>query len=89
MGYTNIRAKMKYWYPHTKKLKYCLSSKFYEYNNKLCNVWSPGSKLMNGTNISTLPTLKIDLLVHPFIKYNIIEVSVNVPSRGTPIGIVV
>ena len=35
MGYTNIRATMKFWGPHTKKLKYGSSEKFDEHNNKL------------------------------------------------------
>ena len=43
---------------------------------------------MKGTNNSTLTTLKIDLSDHPFIKYYIFEVNVNLPPRGTPIGIV-
>ena len=34
MGYTKIRATMKWWDPHTKKLKYCSSAYFDEYNNK-------------------------------------------------------
>ena len=43
---------------------------------------------MRGTNTSTLTTLKIDLSDHPFIKYDIFEVNVNLSLRGTPIGIV-
>ena len=43
---------------------------------------------MLGKNISTLPTLKTELLDHPFIKYYIFEVNVNFPPKGTPIGIV-
>ena len=39
-------------------------------------------------NISTLPTLKIDLSDHPFIKDNIFEVNVNFPPRGITIVIV-
>ena len=35
MGYTNIIETMKYWDPHTKKLKYCLPTKFDEHNNKI------------------------------------------------------
>ena len=45
--------------------------------------------MMTGTNISTLPTLKIDLSDHPFIKEDIFKVNVNFPPRGTHIGIVV
>ena len=33
MGYTNSRATIKWWDPHTKKLKYCLSEKFDERNS--------------------------------------------------------
>ena len=39
-------------------------------------------------NTSTLPTLKIDLSDHPFIKYDIFEVNVNFPPIRTPVGIV-
>ena len=59
-----------------------------EHNNKFGKGWSPGSELVLGTNNSTLPTLKIDLSYHPFIKYDIFEVDVNYTPRGTPIGIV-
>ena len=34
VGYTNSRAIMKWWYPHTKTFKYCPSGKFDEHNNK-------------------------------------------------------
>ena len=61
MGYTNNRATMKLWDPHTKRLKYCSSEKIDDHNNKFGKGWSPGSELMLGTNISTLTTLKIDL----------------------------
>ena len=87
MGYTNIRATMKLWYPHTKRLKYCLSEKFDEHNNKFVKGWSPDSILMLGTNISTLPTLKIYLSDHPFIKYDIFEGIVHITTSGTTIGI--
>ena len=88
MGYTNSRATMKLWDPHTKKLKYCSSTKFGEHNNKFGKGWSPGSKLMLGTNISTLKKLKTDLSDDPFIKDDIFEVNVNFPPRYTPIVIV-
>ena len=42
---------------------------------------------MLGTNIYTLPTLKIDLSDHPFITDDTFEGTVNFPPRGTPIGI--
>ena len=42
---------------------------------------------MHGKNTSTLPTLKIDLSDHPFIKYDIFEGIVDFSPRGTPIGI--
>ena len=61
MGYTNIVATIKWWYPHTKKLKYFSSAKFDEHKNKFGKWWSPGYPLINGTNISALPMLKIDL----------------------------
>ena len=44
---------------------------------------------MTGTSVSTLPTLKIDISDHPFIKDGIFEVTVKFPPRGTPSGIVV
>ena len=71
MGYTNSRATMKGCYPHTKILKYCSYTKFDEHNNEFVKGRSPGSELMIGTNISTLPTLKIDLSDHPFINDDI------------------
>ena len=43
---------------------------------------------MARTNVSTLPTLKIDLQDHPIIKYDIFEVNATFPPRGTKIGIV-
>ena len=61
MGYTNSIATMRWWYSHTKKLKYCSYGIFDEHNNKFGKGWSPGSELMTGTNISTLPTLNNDL----------------------------
>ena len=33
MGYTNNRATMKWWYPCTKKLKYCSSAEFDGHSN--------------------------------------------------------
>ena len=77
MGYKNSRATMKWWDPHTNKLKSFSSAKFDEHNNKFCKGWSPGSELMPGKNISTLPTLNIDRLYHPFIKDDIFEVDAN------------
>ena len=50
---------MKWWVQHTNKIKYCSTAKFYEQNNKLGKIWSPGSTLMNGTNIYALKTLKL------------------------------
>ena len=61
MGSTNSRAKMKWWYTHTNKLKYCSSEISDEHNNKFGKVWSPSSELMTGKNSSSLPTLKIDV----------------------------
>ena len=87
MVYKNIRATMKWWDPHTKKLKYCSSAKIDEHNNKLVKGWSLGSELIIGTNTSTLPTLQIDLSDHPVIKDNIFEVNVNFLPRGTLIRI--
>ena len=48
MGYTNIIAIMKWWYPHTKRLEYCSSAEFDEHNNKFGKGWSPYSELMLG-----------------------------------------
>ena len=77
---------MKWWEPHTKRLKYCPSEKFDEHNNKLGKCWSPGSELMIGTNISTPTKLKMDPSNHPFIKYDTFEGSTNFPPRGNTIG---
>ena len=76
---------MKWWYPHKKRPKTFSSAKLNEHNNKFGNGWSPGSELMIVTNISTLPTLKIDLSDNPFIKDDIFEANFNFPPRGTPI----
>ena len=53
MGYTNSRATMKWWDPHTKKLKYCSYTKFDEHNNKCGKGCSPGYELMLVTNTYT------------------------------------
>ena len=58
MCYTSSRSTIKWWDPHTNKLKYCSSVKFDEHNNKFGKGWSLGSELMLETNTSTLPTLK-------------------------------
>ena len=79
---------MKWWDLQTNKLKHCSTENVDEYNNKFGKVWSPGSELMLGTNIYTLKTSKIDPSYHPFIKYDIFEVNVNLTPRGNPIGIV-
>ena len=88
MGYTNSISTIKWWDPHTKKLKYCSSVNFDEYNTKFWKGWSPASELMLVTNTSTPPILKIDLSYHPFIKDDIFEVNINFPPRFTTIGIV-
>ena len=87
MVYKDRIATMKSWDSHTKRLKYCSSEKIDEHNNKFGKVWSPGSELMLGTNIYTLPTLKIDLSDHPFIVDDTFEGTTNFPPRVTPIGI--
>ena len=68
MGYTNRRATVKLWEPYTKKFKYCLSGNVHKHNNKFGKICSRGSELMTGTNVSTLPTLKINISDHPFIE---------------------
>ena len=55
MVYTNSIATMKWWDPHTKKVKYFSSTKFDKNKNKLGKGWSPGFELITGTNNSTLP----------------------------------
>ena len=71
MDYTNSRPTMKWCEPHTKRLKYCSNVNCDEHDNNFGRGWSPGSKLMLGTNTSTLPTLKNNLSDHPFIKDDI------------------
>ena len=88
VGYINIRETIKWWDPHTKKLKYYSFSKCNEYNNKFFKGWSPGYSLMNGTSIVSLPTLKIDISYHPLIKDDIFEAEVKFPPRDTTIVIV-
>ena len=71
-AYTNSRAKMKWWDTHTKKFKCCLYVKNNEHNIKFGKGLPPGSVLMNSTNISTVPMIKIDFSDHIFIKYDIL-----------------
>ena len=71
MVYTNSRATIKWWDPHTNKLEYFSSAKFYENNNKCGKGWPTVSERMTGTNVSTFTTLQIDLSDHPLIKYYI------------------
>ena len=85
MGYIKSRDTMKWWDPYTNKIKYYSYIFFDEHSNKFGKGWSPGSKLLLGTNISTLPTLKIDLSDHPFTKNDIFEGNVNFTPMGTPI----
>ena len=59
MGYTNSRETMKWWDPHTKKLKYFSYAKFDEHNNRFRKGWYPSSALMTSTNVSALQTLKL------------------------------
>ena len=63
---------MKWWDPHTKKLKCFPYAKNDKHNNIFGKGWPSGSTLMNGTNTSNLPMIKIDLSDHPFIKYDIL-----------------
>ena len=70
---------------YTKKLKCCSSIKVDEHINKFIKGCSPSSELMSGTNVSTLTKLKNYISDHPFIKYDIFEVTVKFPPRGTPI----
>ena len=70
MVYTIITETIKLWDKHTNNLKYCSSVKFDEHNNKFGKVWSPGSALMNGKDISSLPTLK--LISHTTLSPNMI-----------------
>ena len=79
---------MKWWEPHTNKLKYFSYEHFDEHNNKFGIGWSPGSELMLGTNISNIIALKNDLWDHPWIKDYVFEVNANFPPRGTSIGII-
>ena len=86
---TNSRDTMKLWEPHTNKIKYCPSAKIYEHKDKFGKVWTPGSELITGTTVSTVPTfiyLSIRSYLHQI--YDIFEVTLKFPPRVTPIGIV-
>ena len=85
MGYINIRATLKWWDPHNKKLKYFSSETFNENENKFDKVWSTGFELMPSKNTSTLKTSKINLSDHPFIKDDIFKANVNFPPGDNPI----
>ena len=74
MGYTSRRATMKWWDPHTKRLKYYSSAKFDKHNSKLGKGWPTVSELITGTIFFTIPTL-INPPDHPFMKYDIFEVT--------------
>ena len=65
MSYTNSRATMKLWDPHTKKFKYFSSGIVDERNNKFGKGWSPGYELMLVTNTATLPILKLSSQIIP------------------------
>ena len=71
MGYNNIRAKIKRWNQHTKKLKYFSSAEFDEHKNKFTKGWSPSYKIITSKNVSNLTTLKNYLSNNPFTKYDI------------------
>ena len=88
MSYTNSIEKMKWWYAHTKKLKYCSSGHFYEHNDKFGKGRSTGSTLTNRTNIPPLTKLENYLSYHPFIKDDIFEATVKFPPKDTTIGII-
>ena len=79
---------MKWWDPHTNKLKYFPFENFDEHNNKLGKGWSPGSEIINGTAFYILSTFKTDISDHPFVKYDICEVTVTFPRIGNPVGII-
>ena len=79
---------MKWWDPHTRKIKYFSYAKFDKNNNKFGKGWYPGSNMLKVTDISDLPTVKIDLYYHPLIKDDIFEATVAFPKRGTPICII-
>ena len=85
MGYKNTRAKMKWWDPHTKILKYCSSENSDEHNNKFGKVWSPGSELMIGTNISILPTLKLTSNIIPLSKIIYLKAMLNLHQQALPL----
>ena len=87
VGYSNIRATIKWWDLHTKIIKYCLSVKSDEHNNKFGKLWLTRSQLMTGTNFYILPKFKSDLSYHPFIKYDIFEFNVTFLPRGSHIDI--
>ena len=56
MGHTTSISTMKWWDPHTNKLKYCSSTKFDEHKNKFVKGLSPVSELMTGTIFTTTLT---------------------------------
>ena len=86
MVYTNSKATLKWWDPHTKRLKYCPSINFDVHNSNLNKGWSPGSEIMLGTNNFTLTTLKIDLSDHSFIKNDIFKAIIIIHQEGIPLA---
>ena len=58
-----------------------------EHNNKFSKGWFPGSKKLNGKEISNLPTIGIYLSDQPFNIEDIFVAIVTFSPRGTPIGI--
>ena len=83
-----MRVTIKWWNPHTNKLKYFSSKYFDEQKNKFGKGWSTGSALINVTNVYSLTTLNNDLSDHPFIEDNIFDAAVNIPPWVNPIVIV-
>ena len=68
MGYNSTRETMKWWEPHTNKLKYFSSAKFDEHKNKFVKGWLPGSTLMNDKNKSARSTLELIFQTTPSSK---------------------
>ena len=88
MGYTNSRPTIKWWDPHTNKIKYCASVNFDEQKNKFGKMWPPSSKQMTGINVSTLIIIISDISYHLFIKDDVFGFTVTFSPIVNHIGII-
>ena len=87
MCYTSRRAILKWWDLQTKKLKYFSSAKFNEHK-KIQKIMVTWIWIDEQHKYFRPSKTKIDILDHPWIKYDIFEATVIFPPILTPVGII-